>query len=90
MFLVSKVQEARIRRQERKRFQKILRDFALKVQKGEEKRYRDTGVRFLKLGFAEGFETGRCDPGLSREGFYTKAMTFANKEVDSIIKRSKK
>jgi hypothetical protein len=84
MFLVSKVQEARIRRQERKRFNKILRDFASKVVEIQRKHGRSSAIKYLKIGFCEGFETGRIDPGLSREGFYTKVMTFANAKVDAM------
>ena len=81
MWLVSKTQEARIRRQERARAQKILRKFALKVEQIHGKRFREAAKRFIKLGFCEGFSIGRADPGLSKEGFYTKAMTFANEKV---------
>ncbi len=85
MFLISKVQESRIRRQERARAQKILRAFALTAETIQRKRERSLTVRYIKIGFCEGFETGKVDPGLSREGFYTKAMTFANKKTDEIL-----
>ncbi len=84
MFLVSKVQEARIRRQERARAQKILSRFALKAERIHGKRAREMAKRFLKMGFCEGFSVGRADPGLSREGFHTKAMKFANDTVDNL------
>ncbi len=85
MFLITKAQEARIRRQERARAQKILHEFALKAEKIHGKRFREAAKRFIKLGFCEGFSIGTADPGLSREGFYTKAMAFANEKVDSIL-----
>ncbi len=85
MLLVSKIQEARIRRQERKKFKKILRDFAKKTGEIQRKLDRRAAVTYIQLGFCEGFDTGKTDPGLSREGFYTKAMTFANEKADSIL-----
>ena len=85
MFLISKVQEARIRRQERARAQKILRKFALTVNEIHRKRSRVSAIQFVKMGFCEGFSVGMVDPGLSREGFYTKAMTFANSVVDTVM-----
>ena len=90
MFLVSKVQEARIRRQERARAKKILLDFAKKAREIQRKGARESAVRFIKIGFCEGFQVGRVDPGLSREGFYTKAMTFANVKLNAMgIKKCK-
>ena len=84
MFLVSKIQEARIRRQERARAHKILRKFALKAEEIQRKGARESAARFIKIGFVEGFSVGRADPGLSREGFYTKAMTFANVKLNAM------
>jgi hypothetical protein len=89
MFLVSKVQEARIRRQERKKCQEILHKFYLKAEEIRVRAFRDTATRMLKVGFCEGFEVGRVDPGLSREGFYTKAMTFANEQVTAMMRVEK-
>jgi hypothetical protein len=86
MFLVSKIQEDRIRRQERKRSKKILQEFYLKAHEIQTRSFRDTAIRMLRVGFCEGFEVGRVDPGLSQEGFYTKAMTFANEQVAALMK----
>ncbi len=85
MFLVSKVQESRIRRQERARAKKILHAFALTVDTIQRKHQRKRAIRFVKIGFCEGFETGKVNPGLSTEGFYTKAMKFANDTVDTVM-----
>ena len=84
MFLVSKIQEARIRRQERAKAKSILLAFALKAERIHGKRAREMAKLYLKMGFCEGFSIGRADPGLSREGFHTKAMKIANDTVDSL------
>lgn len=85
MFFISKVQEARIRRQERARMQKILTEFGRKAEAIQRKGARESAIKYIKLGFCEGFSVGTVDPGLSREGFYTKAMTFANEKMNEIM-----
>jgi len=88
MFLISKAQEGRIRRQERKRAKKILRDFALRVdeiQRKQDYRFRGVAIRAIQCGYYEGFDTGKIDPGLSRSGYCTKALAFAHKSVDFVL-----
>lgn len=89
MFFISTVQEARIRRQERRRAQKILIEFGRKAEAIQRKEARESAITHIRLGFCEGFSVGRIDPGLSREGFYTRAMTFANEKVDEIFNGAK-